>query len=98
MAHQRFIAKQGRAAQTVGAGSGAAQGSESWAVASIALAELETERSAAMVSLADLDQLYAAAGTEGMDIAAISAARDKVTGWIGDEDVVLAGLRGRLGD
>ena len=83
--------------QTVAAGSGAAEGSESWAVASIALAELESERSAAMVALADLDQLYAAAGTEGSDITAISAARDEVSGWIGDEDVVLSGLRGRLG-
>ena len=96
-AHRRFITKQQRAGQTVAAGSGAAPGSESWAVASIALAELESERSAAMVALADLDQLYAAAGTQGSDIAAISAARDEVSSWISEEDAVLAGLRGRLG-
>ena len=96
-AHQRFMAKQQRAVQTVAAGSGAAQGSESWAVASVALAELESQRSAAMIALADLDQLYAAASTEGRDTAAISAARDEVSSWIGDEDAVLAGLRGRLG-
>jgi len=96
-AHQRFLGKQQRAVQTVAAGSGAAPGSESWAVASVALAELESERSSAMIALADLDQLYAAAGTEGRDTAAISAARDQVSGWIGDEDAVLADLRGRLG-
>ena len=91
------MTKQQRAIQTVAAGSGAAAGSESWAVASIALAELESERSAAMVALADLDQLYAAAGTEGRDTAAISTARDEVSVMIGDEDVILVGLRGRLG-
>jgi hypothetical protein len=96
-AHQRFLAKQQRAAQTVAAGSGSVQGSETWAVASVALAELESERSAAMVALADLDQIFAAASTEGRATAAISAARDEVSGWIGDEDAVLAGLRGKLG-
>ena len=96
-AHQRFLGKQQRAVQTVATGSGAVPGSESWAVASVALAELESERSSAMIALADLDQLYAAAGTEGRDTAAISAARDQVSGWIGNEDAVLAGLRGRLG-
>ena len=96
-AHRHFMAKQQRAGQTVAAGSGAARGSESWATASVALAELESERSAAMIALADLDQLFAAARIEGSDTAAISAARDEVSSWIGDEDVVLAGLRGRLG-
>ena len=93
-AHRRFMAKQQRAVQTVAAGSGAARGSESWAVASIALAELESERSAAMVALADLDQIFAAARIEGSDTSAISAARDEVSDWIGDEDSVLADLRG----
>ena len=95
-AHQRFLAKQQRAVQTVSVGSGAAPGSERWAVASVALAELESERSAAMIALADLDQIYAAAGTEGRDTAAITAAREEVSGWIGEEDAVLAALRGRL--
>ena len=96
-AHRRFMAKQQRAVQTVAVGSGAARGSESWAVASIALAELESERSAAMVALADLDQIFATARIEGSDTSAISAARDEVSDWIGDEDSVLADLRGRLG-
>ena len=90
------MAKQQRAGQTVAAGNGAAPGSESWAVASIALAELESERSAAMVALADLDQLFAAARIEGGDTSAIAAARDEVSAMIGDEDLVLSGLRSRL--
>ena len=96
-AHQRFLAKEQRAVQSVATGSGAAPGSERWALASVALAELESERSAAMIALADLDQLYAAARIEGGDTAAITAARDEVSGWIGNEDSVLAGLRGKLG-
>jgi multidrug efflux pump subunit AcrA (membrane-fusion protein) len=97
IAHGRFESKQGLAGQTVAAGSGAARGSESWAVASIALAELESARSAAMIALADLDQLYAAARIEGSNSAAIAEARNQVIGWIGEEDRVLAAMRGRLG-
>ena len=96
-AHGRFESRQTNAGKTVSAGSGAARGSESWAVASIALAELESVRSAAMIALADLDQLYAAARIEGSDSTAIAAARDQVSGWIGEEDRVLAAMRGRLG-
>ena len=44
---------------------GASVGSDAWAAASVALAELETERSRTMVALADLDRLYVAAATEG---------------------------------
>jgi hypothetical protein len=97
IAHGRFEAKQAQAGQTVSAGTSAARGSESWAVASIALAELESARSAAMIALADLDQLYAAARIEGSDATAIAVARDRVIGWIGEEDRVLAAMRGRLG-
>ena len=96
-AHGRFQARRSYAERSASAGSGAARGSESWAVASIALAELESARSAAMIALADLDQLYAAARVDGSDSTTIAAARDEVSVWIGDEDRVLAGLRGRLG-
>ena len=96
-AHGRFQARRSYAERSASAGSGAARGSEGWAVASIALAELESARSAAMIALADLDQLYAAARVDGSDSTTIAAARDEVSVWIGDEDRVLAGLRGRLG-
>jgi hypothetical protein len=98
IAHGHFSATRERAQRLVTAGSGAPRGSESWALASVALAELESARSEAMIALADLDQLYAATRVEGGDTAAITAARDQVSGWIGDEDQELAALRGRLGD
>lgn len=95
-AHTAFSTRRAEAQRIVAAGGGSAVGSEGWAQASIALAELETARSQAMIALADLDALYAAERTEGRDAAAIAATRDRVIGWIGEEDEVLAQLRGRI--
>lgn len=95
-AHRSFTGRRSRAEQLVGAARGATIGSENWSVASVALADLETSRSQAMIALADLDALYAAQRVEGGDATAITATRDRVIGWIGEEDDILAQLRGRL--
>ncbi len=95
-AHQRFAARRGRADQLTASARGSAIASESWAVASVALADLESARSEAMIALADLDQLYAAARIGGGDASAIAQARDKVMAWVGEQDQVLATLRARL--
>ncbi len=97
-ADARFVSLRDQAERAVAAGSGGAPGSEGWAVASVALASLESARSDAMIALADLDQLYAAARIASSgEWATIAAARDQVTALIGEEDRILAGLRGRLG-
>lgn len=97
-ADTRFASRRAEAERAVAAGGGAAPGSEAWAVASVALASLESARSDAMIALADLDQLYAAARIASSgEWATIAAARDQVTAWIGEEDRILAALRGRLG-
>ena len=93
-AHGRFASRRPRAEQAVGGG--ASTGSERWAVATVALAELESARSEAMVALADLDELFAAERTANHDTAQIAAARDQVIAWIGEEDRVLEVLRRRL--
>lgn len=54
-----FDAYYGEAASRVRAGASSAVGSENWAVAEVAIARLEQERSPAMVALAGLDSLYA---------------------------------------
>lgn len=95
-AHREFTGRQGRAEQLVSAASGASVGSENWAQASVALADLESSRSQAMVALADLDEIYAAERIGGGSGTAIAATRDRVIGWIGEEDEVLARLRGRI--
>lgn len=98
-AHQRFSARRANAERLVAAGGGSAPGSEGWAVATVALSDLESSRSDAMVALAELDQLYAgetiAAAETGSraSVEAIAAARDQVTSLVGDEDQILAGLR-----
>jgi hypothetical protein len=95
-AHNRFTDRLGAAERLVGAARGAAVASESWAVASVALAELEASRSQAMIALADLDQLYAAARIEGGPAEAIAQTRDRVIAMVGHEDGALARLRGAL--
>ena len=101
-AHARFGERRASATALSGAARGAAVGSEAWSVAQIALASLEVARSEAMIALADLDSLYvtakiAAVPTDGSgDVDAIGAARDDVIAMIGEEDAVLAALRGRL--
>lgn len=96
-AHDRFAGKRTRAAQLVTAARGTAVASEAWAVATVAVAELESARSDAMVSLGELDRLYVAERIDGGDGVAIAAVRDQVTAWVADEDAVLADLGGRLG-
>ena len=95
-AHRRFNARRPNAEALANAASGAAMASESWSVASIALADLESARSDAMIALADLDQLYAASVIEGSNTAGIASARDSVIGLVGEEDSILARLRGRI--
>ncbi len=91
----------------VAAGRASAPGSEAWALATVALADLEGARSEAMIALADLDQIYAAeqiGGTETTGSApqaasgdglAIAAARDQVVALVAEEDAVLAALKAR---
>ncbi len=95
-AHRDFVAKRDRAGELVAAARGAAVASDRWSVASIALAELEAARSRAMIALADLDSLYAAERVAGGPAAAVGAARQQVIALVGQEDAVLAELRGRL--
>ena len=95
-AHARFVERTARTRQLVSEAAGAAVASENWSVATVALADLESARSDAMIALADLDALYAAQRIGGADAAATSEARDTVTVLIAQEDLVLAELRGRM--
>lgn len=80
----------------IAAANGAAVASESWSVATIALADLESQRSQAMIALADLDALYAAETIKLADASAIKVARDTVIAMVTEEDAVLGELKGRL--
>lgn len=95
-AHEKFLARRGKAETLVGAAGGAAMGSESWAVASVALADLQSARSETMLVLADLDELWVAARVDGAPAQAIETARNRVSTLVGEEDRVVAGLNERL--
>lgn len=101
-AHREFEQRRAGAASLTRAAQGSAVATEAWAVAQVALADLESSRSEAMIALADLDALYvaaaeAAAATGGSaELDAVAAVRDEVSGWIGAEDSVLNGLRSQL--
>lgn len=96
-ADAKFRLREPRARSLVGSNGGAKMGSESWAVATIAVSELEVARAEAMLALADLDTLYNDTRVRGEDPGTIGAARDMVTGLIDRQDQVLGELRGRLG-
>lgn len=95
-AHARFQSRRARAETLVAAARGAGVASESWSVATIAMADLESARSDAMVALADLDALWAAARVAGSPGESIAATRARVIEMVGAEDAVLLALRGRL--
>lgn len=85
-----------RTRSLVGAAAGAAVASEAWAVATVAVSDLESSRSQAMIALADLDTLYAAQTVMGGATAPIKAARDQVIAMVSEEDAVLSAIKGKL--
>lgn len=95
-AHAEFTRIEPRANRLVSAASGSGVGSDSWASAQVALAELNSARSLAAVPLADLDILLGAANVAAEDATAIEAARGHVEMLIRQEDAALAGLRARI--
>ncbi|MFM5916350.1 MAG: hypothetical protein ACKOOL_02330 [Novosphingobium sp.] len=96
-ADAKFSSREPRARTAVSAGAGAKIGSESWATATIAVAELEAARAEAMLALADLDTLFNDTSVNGEDARGIGTERDKVIGLIARQDRVLAELRSQLG-
>lgn len=96
--HARFQSRESRARGQVSAARGAAVASESWSVATVAVAELEAARSQVMIALADLDALYAAERVSGGDATPIALARERVTALVVQEDAVLAKLGTALRD
>lgn len=100
-AHQRFLAEQARTRRLVAAASGGAVASESWSVATVALAALDSARGGAMIAMGDLDAMLVAdrianVGEQGAESAAIQNAHDRVSALISEEDSALAALRSQL--
>lgn len=97
----RLRQQRPRAELLVAAASGAAPGSESWSVATVALSGLESARSDAMLALADIDALHAVErlahpNEQSGDGLAIAAARDRVLENVAAQDGVIAALAARM--
>ena len=84
------------AARRLAAAAGAT-GSDSWASAQVALADLDSLRSRAAVALADLDAMWVDSTIELGPRDAIGAVRDEVESLVRQEDEALARLRARVG-
>ena len=94
IAHDRFTALLQRDARAISAGRGAAAGSDSWAQAQAAIADLTGEHDVAVATLAEIDRLYVQDRVDGGDGGAITAVRDQVTAWVAEQNAVLAELGG----
>ena len=94
-AHAEFVSAI-PAAERLASAAGSV-GSDSWASAQVALAELDSARSEAAVALGDLDVLYIDAALAADQREAIGAARAEVVGLVSEEDATLARLRAQVG-
>ncbi|MGI8942683.1 MAG: hypothetical protein ACR2FJ_00330 [Qipengyuania sp.] len=95
-AHEEFVASTPAAANRAAAASGAAIGSDAWAAAQVALADLDSIRSRTAIALGDLDILYIAASVQAEERGAIDVVRERVIAIVSEEDEALAQLRARV--
>ena len=95
-AHARFTEAAPRASRLASAASGSSVGSDAWASAQVALADLDSIRSMTAIALADLDILFIAASVEATDTSALTAARQSLLALVREEDRTLADLRARV--
>lgn len=94
--HLNFLASAPRAERLAQAAAGAAMGSEAWAAAQVALADLDSARSATAITLGNLDALMVAGAVQGEDVTTIEAVRQQVIAQVEAEDETLARLRARV--
>ncbi|MXP31847.1 hypothetical protein GRI94_08425 [Erythrobacter jejuensis] len=95
-AHTAFLGAAPAATQKVDAARGTAIASDRWAIAQVALADLDSHRSKTAVALADLDILFTERAIALEQRGAVAETRETVTRMIAEEDAVLSRLRGEL--
>ena len=95
-AHRVFLGRAPTATRFANAAAGAMVGSDAWASAQVALADLDSARSTTAIALGDLDALMVGGAVQGEDISAIELVRQQVLAQIGEEDETLARLRAKV--
>jgi len=97
-AHDNFMQLSGEAERLAVAAIDSDPDSNDWAAAQVALAQLESQRSQAAISLGSLDLLYADASLGFTERQQIDAVRDQVLDLVRQEDEVLAQLSSSITD
>ncbi|RDC60418.1 hypothetical protein HME9302_01625 [Alteripontixanthobacter maritimus] len=99
-AQRTFAAARPRAERSVAAGGRASTGSDAWAEAQVALADLIAIRSRTAVPLGTLDALFVDAEVEGYsasrELAAISEVRAEAIALVSAQDRTIARLAARI--
>ena len=96
ISHKSFLANAPIATRLANAAGASAIGSDVWASAQVALADLDSARSSTAIALADLDTLMVASAVQAEDVSAIELIRQQVLRQIGVEDETLARLRAKV--
>lgn len=100
-AHLSFAAGTGDATRAVAAARGAPAPADAWIAAQVALASLQGLRSQAVIALADLDLMFAQERLTEPDritptAQALGEARDRIGGWVDEQDRTITRLAGQL--
>jgi len=95
-AHERFLAAEPEARSITSSAAGASRGSEAWARAQVAIANLEAQRSQTMIALADLDRIYVDAATSNVSTDSISDVRSQINTLVAQQDAVIRSLLARV--
>ena len=91
-AHAEFLAAAPAARRSANAADAGRVGSDAWAEAQIAIADLETRRSQTMITLADLDRVYVDTSNAGEAIAPVADVRGEIAQLIEQENAVITEL------
>ncbi|MFB0610899.1 hypothetical protein [Aurantiacibacter poecillastricola] len=95
-AHADFLAALPRARSLTSGAAGAPRGSEAWSRAQVGIAELESQRSEAMIALADLDRIYVDAATSALSTEGIASVRSEIDALVDEQDAAISQLLAQL--
>lgn len=95
-AHADFLDAAPRARSITRSAAGAARGSENWAQAQVAIANLEAQRSETMIALADLDRIFVDAATSAQATESIEAVRSDIDALVEQQNALIESLLSTL--
>ncbi len=95
-AHERFMQAEPQARAITASAAGTQPGSDNWARAQVAIANLEAQRSQAMIALADLDRIFVEAASSALNTDSITQVRSRIDSLVAQQDAVIRSLLATL--